>query len=77
MEISLPHTKVKVFLKIASVAPGINLQPDLAIEKDINDFLANENVTLIDIKLSSNAAPVGDRIAHYCLTALVLYEQKP
>ena len=75
LEIPLPRTKVKLFLKIASVSPGIDLQPDLAIEKEINDFLADSSVTLIDIKLSSNAAPVGDRVAHYSVTALVIYEQ--
>ena len=72
----MPRTKVKLFFTVASVSPGINLQPDLSIEKEINDFLSDGNTTLIDIKLSSNAAPVGDRVAHYSVTALVLYEQK-
>jgi len=75
MENPLPRTKVKLFLAIASVSPGIDLQPDFGIEKQINDFLADGNITLIDVKLSSNAAPVGERVAHYSVTALVIYEQ--
>lgn len=70
----MPRTKVKLFLKIASVSPGIDLQPDLSVEKEINDFLADENIALVDIKLSSSAAPVGDRVAHYAVSALVVYE---
>jgi hypothetical protein len=71
----VPRTKVKLFLNIASVSPGIDLQRDFSIEKEINDFLADSNITLIDIKLSSHAAPVGDRVAHYAVSALVVYEQ--
>lgn len=71
----MPRTKVKLFLKIASVTPGVDLRPDLSIEKEINDFLADENIALVDIKLSSSAAPVGDRVAHYVVSALVVYAQ--
>jgi len=66
---------VKLFSRVSSVSPGIDLQRDFEIEKEINDFLADGNITLVDIKLSSNAAPVGDRVAHYGVTALVIYEQ--
>ena len=71
----MQRTKVKLFQQVASVSPGIDLQRGFTIEKEINDFLADAKITLIDIKLSSSAAPVGDRIAHYGLTALILYEQ--
>jgi hypothetical protein len=64
-----------MFQQIASVSPGIDLQRGFAIEKEINDFLANESIEFIDIKLSGSAAAVGDRIAHYGLTALLLYKQ--
>jgi hypothetical protein len=66
---------VKLFQQIASVSPGVDLQRGFAVEKEINDFLADANIKLIDIKLSSSAASVGDRIAHYGLTALLIYEQ--
>jgi len=71
----LPRTKVKLFQQIASVSPGLDLQRAFTIEKEINDFLADASVKLIDVKLSSNAAAVGDRIAHYGLTAMLVYEQ--
>jgi len=69
------RTKVKLFQNVASVTPGIDLKREFTIEQEINDFLADPRITLIDVKLSSNAAPVGDRIAHYGLTALVIYEE--
>jgi hypothetical protein len=71
----LLRTKVKLFQQVASVSPGVDLQRGFAIEKEINDFLADGSITLVDIKLSSSAAAVGDRIAHYGLTALLIYEQ--
>lgn len=71
----MPRTKVKLFQQIASVSPGLDLQRAFTIEKEINDFLADASVKLIDVKLSSNAAAVGDRIAHYGLTAMLVYEQ--
>ena len=71
----MPRTLVKLFQQVASVTPGIDLQREFGIEKQINDFLADKNIKLIDIKLASNAAPVGDRVAHYGVTALLIYEQ--
>lgn len=71
----MPRTKVKLFQQVASVSPGVDLQREFAIEKEMNDFLADPGITVIDIKLASNAAPVGDRIAHYGLTALLIYQQ--
>jgi hypothetical protein len=70
----LTRTKVKLFQQVASVSPGIDLQREFSIEKEINDFLADTSIKLLDVKLSSSAAPVGDRVAHYGLTALVIYE---
>ena len=69
------RTKVKLFQNVASVSPGVDLKREYTIEKEINDFLADPRITLIDVKLSSNASPVGDRVAHYGLTALVIYEE--
>jgi len=71
----LLQTKVKLFQQIASVSPGVDLQRESVLEKQINDFLAGKDITLVDIKVSSNAAAVGDRITYYSLVALVLYQQ--
>jgi hypothetical protein len=74
-EVAMARTKVKLFQNIVSVSPGLNLQREFTIEGEINEFLANPAIKLIDVKLSSNAAPVGDRVAHYGLSALLIYEE--
>jgi hypothetical protein len=69
-------TKVKLFQNVISVSPGIDLASEFTVEKDINAFLAsNPTIKLVDVKLSSNAAPVGDRITYYALCALLIYEE--
>ena len=69
-------TKVKLFQNVVSVSPGIDLRNEFTLEKEINQFLASDaKIKLIDVKLSSNAAPVGERVAHYGLCALLIYEQ--
>ena len=71
----MAQTKVKLFQNVVSVSPGGGLGDEFSLEKDINAFLAaNSNIKLIDIRLSSNAAPVGERATHYGLCALVIYE---
>lgn len=72
----MSRTKVKLFQSITSVSPGVDLQREMALEKEMNDFLAaNAGIKLIDIKLSSNAASVGERVAYYGLSALLIYEE--
>ena len=71
----MSSTKVKLFQNITSVSPGVDLRSELTLEKEINAFLAsNSGIRLVDIKLSSNAAPVGERVAYYLLAALLIYE---
>lgn len=72
----MPRTKVKLFQNISSVSPGVDLQRETTLEKEMNEFLAgNAGIKIVDVKLSSNAAAVGDRVAHYGLFALVIYEE--
>lgn len=71
----MSRTKVKLFQNIVSVSPGVDLKRELTLEKEINEFLASDGaIRLIDIKLSSSAAPVGERVAHFGLSALLIYE---
>jgi hypothetical protein len=68
-------TKVKLFQNVVSIIPGGGIGGTFTLEKEINDFLSsNSSIRLIDIKLSSNAAPVGERVTNYGLCALVIYE---
>jgi hypothetical protein len=72
----MSRTKVKLFQNITSVSPGVDLQRESALEKEMNEFMAaNAGIRIIDIKLSSNGAAVGDRVAHYGLFALMIYEE--
>ena len=71
----MSRTKVNLFQNVVSVSPGVGLAGEFTLEKEINAFLSGPNVTLIDVKLSSNAAPVGERITHYGLCALVIYAE--
>jgi hypothetical protein len=65
-----------LFQNIVSVTPGVDLKREFTLEKEINEFLASDpRFRLIDVKLSSNAAPVGERVAHYGLSALLIYEE--
>lgn len=71
----MARTKVKLFQNIVSVTPGVDLKREFTLEKEINEFLASDaSFKFIDVKLSSNAAPVGERVAHYGLSALLIYE---
>jgi len=72
----MSNTRVKLFQNVVSVSPGVGLGSTFTLEKEVNDFLASDDkIKLIDIKLSSNAAPVGERVTHYGLCALVIYEE--
>ena len=73
----MSRTKVKLFQNVISVTPGIDLASESTLDNDINAFLAahDTKIRLIDIKLSSNAAPVGDRITYYSFSALLIYEE--
>lgn len=72
----MSRTRVKLFQNIVSVNPGLDLAREFTLETEINTFLASDaSIKLIDVRLSSNAAPVGDRVAHYGLSALLIYEQ--
>jgi len=72
----MSHTKVKLFQNVVTVTPGIDLRSVFTLEKEMNEFLANDAVArVIDVKLSSSASPVGDRVAHYSLAALLIYEE--
>lgn len=72
----MPRTKVKLFQDVVSISPGGGLGSQFTIENKINDFLGSSTqIKLIDIKLSSNAAPVGERVTNYGLCALVIYEE--
>lgn len=70
-------TKVKLLQNVVGVSPGLDLQSSLTVEKDINTFLASNDgkIKLIDIKLASNAASVGERISYFALSALLIYEE--
>jgi hypothetical protein len=71
----MSNTKIKVFQSITSASPGVDLQRDPALEKEMNAFLASiPGIRIIDIKLAGSGSPVGDRVAHYALTALLIYE---
>jgi hypothetical protein len=68
-------TKVKLFQNVVSIIPGAGAGGTFTLEKEINEFLdGNPAIRLIDIKLSSNAAAVGERVTNYGLCALVIYE---
>ncbi|HXD52971.1 MAG TPA: hypothetical protein VN689_13815 [Burkholderiales bacterium] len=73
----MSRTQVKLLQNVVSVSPGLNLTSELTVEKDINAFLASNEgkIRLIDIKLSSNAASVGERISYFALSALLIYEE--
>ena len=66
---------VKLFQNVVSISPGGGSASQFGMEKDINDFLATPGVSLVDIHLSSNAGSVGERVTHYGLYALVVYER--
>lgn len=70
-------TRVKLLQNVVSVSPGLDLANSLTVEKDINAFLASNDgkIRLIDVKLSSNAASVGERISYFALSALLIYEE--
>ena len=72
----MSRTKVKLFQSIVGASPGLDLKREVTLEKEINEFLASDaKIRFIDVKLSSNAAPVGDRVAYYGVSALLIYEE--
>ena len=70
-------TRVKLLQNVVGVSPGLELASSLTVEKDINAFLASNEgkIKLIDVKLSSNAASVGERVSYFALSALLIYEE--
>lgn len=73
----MSRTKVKLLQNVVGVSPGLDLASSLTVEKDINAFLASNEgkIKLIDVKLSSNASSVGDRVSYFALAALLIYEE--
>ena len=69
--------KVKLFQWAIGVSLGVKTSSDFSrIEKDINEFLrVNPNIRVVDIKIASNAAQVGDSLSNYGMQALLLYEE--
>ncbi len=69
--------KVKLFQNAVAVSFGVKTRSDFSpIEKDINEFLrVNPNIRVVDIKIASNAAQVGDSLTNYGMQALLLYEE--
>ena len=69
--------KVKLFQFAVVVSLGVKTRSDFSpIEKNINEFLrVNPNIRVVDIKIASNAAPVGDSLTNYGMQALLLYEE--
>ena len=69
--------KVKLFQYALGVSYGVETKSNFSpIEKGINEFLRdNPKIRVIDIKISSNAAPVGDLLTNYGMQALLLYEE--
>src|SRR5262245_24494534 len=70
--------KVKMFEDGFSLSGGVGQGSDgfVRLEKQINDFLAdNSRVKVVDLRLTSNAAPVGDYVTHYIVVAVLLYEE--
>jgi hypothetical protein len=71
----MASTKIKIFQTITSATPGVDLQRESTLETEMNAFLASTpGIRIVDIKLAANGSPVGDRVAHYALTALLIYE---
>ena len=74
-----PHSyaKTQLFECAVGVSFGVKTRSDFSpIEKDINEFLrVNPNIRVVDIKIASNAAPVGDSLTNYGMQALLLYEE--
>jgi hypothetical protein len=68
--------RVKLFETIVSVSvrgDGGNFKD---LENQINSFLdQNPDITVVDIKLTGSAAPVGDVVTNYGISALLLYNE--
>jgi hypothetical protein len=66
--------KVKLFQSVVSVSGGSSGGNFSDIEQQINDFFSsNSQIELIDVRLASNGAPVGNIVTNYGLIALVIY----
>jgi hypothetical protein len=70
--------RIRMFQHVVSAAPcGDPAGNFLPLEKKINAYLEqNPGVRVVDVKLTSHAAPVGDRVTNYGLVAVVIYEEK-
>jgi hypothetical protein len=69
--------KVKLFQEVIGLSRGQGDGKEFGgIEKQINEFLAsNPKIHVIDVKLTSHAAPVSDIVTNYALMALLLYNE--
>jgi len=72
------YTKVKLFQAVVSISPGASSQSGdfQPLEERINEFLMdNPRAKPVDIKLTSNAASVGNTVTNYGLVAMLIYEE--
>ena len=69
--------KVKLFQTVVSVSPGGSGSNDFNIlESEINNFFEiHPEIRVIDLKITSNAAPVGDILTNYGLIAMLMYDE--
>jgi hypothetical protein len=69
--------KVKLFQSVVHVSGGNSSGGSFdALEREVNNFLgANPQIRIVDIKLTSNAAPVGNVVTNYGIIALMIYEE--
>ncbi|HKU61047.1 MAG TPA: hypothetical protein VJQ44_07525 [Gemmatimonadales bacterium] len=70
--------RVKLFQNVVSVSAGSS--PGRGnfglLESDINKFLdEHPSLRVIDLKITSNAAPVGNIVTNYGAIAILLYEE--
>ena len=68
--------RVKVFQDVVSVSSVSGGGGFEHLEADINRFLEErQDIRLVDLKLASHAAPVGDIITNYGVVAALVYEE--
>ncbi len=68
--------RVKIFQCDVTISTGQSEGGDYSsLEEDLNSFFdENPGIRLIDIKVTSHAAPVGDGTTKYALIAMLIYE---
>lgn len=67
--------RVKLFEAVVSISARSDGGNFKGLESQINFFLEqNPSITVVDIKLAGSAAPVGDIVTNYGVTALLMYE---